>query len=88
MSGYQKILQAGTNIILVDKGDYVEISASGMVSVAFSQITGDPYDNTALEEALNDKQDALTEGDYITMEDGTIDVTNFATDADIDALFE
>lgn len=37
---------------------YVDDNSGGASS--FSDLSGDPYDNTALAEALNDKQDALT----------------------------
>ncbi len=85
----QKLLSAGTNITLTDKGDTVEIAAEGgTTTVAFNAITGDPYDNNALKTALDAKQNTLTAGTCIDITDNTISVTNFATKEDIDAIFE
>lgn len=59
-SGKQKTLQAGTNITLTDQGSTVLISAEGgTTTIGFNSITGSPYDNTALSNALNGKQATL-----------------------------
>ena len=44
-------------------------------SVSFSEIAGDPTDNTALGNALGDKQDTLTAGTWINI-DGNNEITN------------
>lgn len=44
---------------------YVDDNSGGGGASSFSDLSGDPYDNTALAEALNDKQDEITSTDDI-----------------------
>ena len=87
----QKTLSAGAHITLTDKGSTVEISTDGgLESVDFADITGEPEDNDALKNALDAKQNTLTAGNCISLnsETGVISVDNFATDEDIESIFE
>ena len=45
-------------------------------TLAFVNIAGDPYDNTALASALNDKQDELVEGTGISIDSTTNTISN------------
>lgn len=61
LNGKQKQLVAGSNITLTDLGSQMRISATGGSGGAssFADLSGSPYDNVPLKNALNSKQDVI-----------------------------